>query len=148
MQVQGSQLPDLRVALGPAIAGKVYQVSKTVAAEIGKTILASIRHCESTASTAATAADTTAPLASTAESDLLDGLAQMSPSPLMADPHPERVRIDIRRINALQLQQLGLEADQIAIAPYCTYQDADRFFSYRRDRQKKVQWSGIVSIAN
>jgi UDP-N-acetylmuramate-alanine ligase len=39
----------------------------------------------------------------------------------------------------------GFEPDQIAIAPYCTYQNPDLFFSYRREKQKKVQWSGIVS---
>jgi len=32
-----------------------------------------------------------------------------------------------------------------AIAPYCTYQTPEYFFSYRREKQKKVQWSGIVS---
>ncbi|MEL6763948.1 MAG: laccase, partial [Cyanobacteria bacterium J06607_6] len=26
-----------------------------------------------------------------------------------------------------------------------TYQEPDRFFSYRRSHEKKVQWSGIVS---
>jgi polyphenol oxidase len=35
--------------------------------------------------------------------------------------------------------------EQIAIAPYCTYQTPEYFFSYRREHQKKVQWSGIVS---
>ena len=32
-----------------------------------------------------------------------------------------------------------------AIAPYCTYQTPEYFFSYRWEKQKKVQWSGIVS---
>ncbi|HEY9655803.1 MAG TPA: laccase domain-containing protein [Crinalium sp.] len=51
----------------------------------------------------------------------------------------------MRRINALQLEQLGIHAEQVAIAPYCTYQTPDRFFSYRRSREKKAKWSGIVS---
>ncbi|MGB3671600.1 MAG: laccase domain-containing protein, partial [Phormidesmis sp.] len=62
-----------------------------------------------------------------------------------ADDHTERVRLDVRRINQMQLEQMGLGADQIAIAPHCTYQDPDNFFSYRRTQEKKVQWSGIVS---
>ncbi|BAZ25970.1 hypothetical protein NIES4073_68760 [Kalymmatonema gypsitolerans NIES-4073] len=33
----------------------------------------------------------------------------------------------------------------VGIAPYCTYQTSEYFFSYRREKQKKVQWSGIVS---
>jgi polyphenol oxidase len=51
----------------------------------------------------------------------------------------------VRKVNAMQLEQLGIEPDQVAIAPYCTYQNPDLFFSYRRQPQKKVQWSGIVS---
>jgi copper oxidase (laccase) domain-containing protein len=43
------------------------------------------------------------------------------------------------------MEQLGIDSEQIAIAPHCTYQEAEHFFSYRRDQLKKVQWSGIVS---
>lgn len=39
LQSQGSQLHNLRIALGPAIAGEVYQVSTTVAAQVGVTVL-------------------------------------------------------------------------------------------------------------
>ncbi|MHC5722113.1 MAG: polyphenol oxidase family protein, partial [Nostoc sp.] len=35
LQSQGSKLDDLRIAMGPAIAGEVYQVSIDVAAEVG-----------------------------------------------------------------------------------------------------------------
>jgi len=48
-------------------------------------------------------------------------------------------------VNALQLEQLGVSSEQVAIAPHCTYQEPEHFFSYRRDKLKKVQWSGIVS---
>ena len=72
-------------------------------------------------------------------------LLQIPNSPILPDPQPGRLRIDVPKVNALQLGQLGLEPEQIAIAPYCTYQNPDLFFSYRREKQKKVQWSGIVS---
>lgn len=121
---QGSQLKDLRVAMGPAIAGDVYQVSDHVAAEVGATVVAI--DPEETAT-------------------LLAALHQLPDSPLLHDPEPGRVRLDVRRINALQLEQLGMSAEHIAIAPYCTYKTPDRFFSYRRSREKKAQWSGIVS---
>ena len=107
---------------GTAIAGNVYQVSQQVAAEVGASII----------STEATA-------------EILDLLAEIPDSPLSPDSHPERVRLDIRRVIALQLEQLGISAEQVAIAPHCTYQEPERFFSYRRDKQKKVQWSGIIS---
>ena len=51
---------------------------------------------------------------------------------------------DVRKVNVLQLESLGITAEQIAIAPYCTYQTPEYFFSYRREQQKKIQWSGIV----
>jgi polyphenol oxidase len=125
---QGSQLPNLRIAMGPAIAGEAYQVSTTVAAQV------------------------TASLFPTEGFDLqtnveaiLAAAQQIPHSPILSDPQPGRVRLDVRRVNALQLEQLGVRSEQVAIAPYCTYQTPEHFFSYRRDRQKKVQWSGIVS---
>ncbi len=117
LQKQGSQLEDLRIALGPAIAGEVYQVSESVAIEVGQSI-------------------------GMAE---IDQLMQLDQSPILPDATPGRVRLDVRRVNAIQLEQLGIAPEQIAIAPYCTYQDATHFFSYRREKLKKAQWSGIVS---
>lgn len=111
LQAQGSNLTDLRIALGPAISGEVYQVSEQVAAEVGSTIIGSDAH----------------------------------QSFLLADPEPGRVRLDVRRVNVMQLEQVGIQPEQIAIAPHCTFQDSQNFFSYRRLREKKAQWSGIVS---
>lgn len=122
LQSQGSKIQDLRVALGPAIAGSVYQVSHQVAAEVGISII---------------------PMESAAS--ILNSLHQLSDSPISTDPQPGRTRLDIRRVIALQLEQLGVRGDQVAIAPHCTYQEPEHFFSYRRDKLKKVQWSGIVS---
>ncbi len=118
----GSNIQDLRIALGPAIDGCVYQVGKDVAAEVGLSVAG---HLSQTA--------------------LIDHLMSVERPPLIADDHLERVRLDVRRINQMQLEQLGVSSGQIAIAPHCTYQDSDNFFSYRRTQEKKVQWSGIVS---
>lgn len=118
----GSRLHNLRIAMGPAIAGEVYQVSDTVAAEVGASIVS---------------ADTT--------EAILEALQQLPNSPILDDPKPGRVRLDVRRVNALQITELGIDSEQIAIAPHCTYQQPEHFFSYRRDKLKKVQWSGIVS---
>ena len=123
---QGSQLNNLRVALGPAIDGSVYQVEHPVAAKVGATV-----------------ATTVAAKSSTRE--LLNHLIALEDSPLLEDMQANRVRLDVRKINQMQLEQIGLAPEQIAIAPHCTYQEPDRFFSYRRTREKKVQWSGIVS---
>ncbi|MCP2731358.1 peptidoglycan editing factor PgeF [Limnofasciculus baicalensis] len=121
----GSSLADLRVAMGPAIAGEVYQVASEVAAEVGASIIP--------------------PDKADSPESILNFLQQLPDSPILEDSEPGKVRLDVRRVNAIQLEQLGLDAAQIAIAPHCTYQEPEHFFSYRRDKLKKVQWSGIVS---
>ena len=131
LQAQGSQLQDLRVAMGPAIAGEVYQVSAVVAAQVGSTVVTPETLLASDPS-------------QHAETIPQSLMAHPEP-PVLADETPGRVRLDVRRVNAMQLHQLGLAPEQIAIAPYCTYQKPEQFFSYRRDNQQKVQWSGIVS---
>ncbi|GAP98827.1 peptidoglycan editing factor PgeF [Leptolyngbya sp. NIES-2104] len=118
LQSQGSRLEDLRIALGPAISGEVYQVSHQVALEVG---------------------------ASIDPNPTLDRLMSLPNSPILEDATPGRSRLDVRRVIAIQLEQMGITSEQIAIAPHCTYQDPANFFSYRRAKLKKVQWSGIVS---
>jgi copper oxidase (laccase) domain-containing protein len=61
------------------------------------------------------------------------------------DPEVGKARLDVRQVIAAQLAQLGLSPEHVAIAPHCTYRDPVNFFSYRREKLKKAQWSGIVS---
>lgn len=121
----GSVLENLRIAMGPAIAGEVYQVTEEVAAEVGMSLFKNQRFDTSKA--------------------ILEALQAMSDSPISEDPQCDRVRLDVRQVNYLQLIDLGIHPEQIAIAPYCTFQQPEYFFSYRRTHEKKVQWSGIVS---
>ena len=76
---------------------------------------------------------------------VLNALFEMKDSPLLEDEQTGRVKLDVRRVNAIQLEQLGINPEQIAIAPYCTYQQPEYWFSYRRTKEKKVQWSGIIT---
>jgi polyphenol oxidase len=121
----GSILDNLRVAMGPAIAKEVYQVAQEVAAEVGASLFPNKPLCTSEA--------------------ILEALQAISDSPISEDPQCDRVRLDVRRVNYLQLINLGVRPEQIAIAPYCTFQQPEYFFSYRRTNEKKVQWSGIIS---
>jgi YfiH family protein len=107
------------------VPNAIARLLDTVAAEVGATIVSQ---------------DT----ANTTEA-ILDVLQQLPDPPILDDPKPGRVRLDVRRVNALQLEQLGIHPEQVAIAPHCTYQEPELFFSYRRNKLKKVQWSGIVS---
>lgn len=125
LQNQGSQIKDLRVALGPAIDGAVYQVNVTVAAEVGASVFDAKAFED--------------------ECTFVNFMQGLDKPPILEDAEPDKVRLDVRRINALQLEQLGLEAEQVAIAPHCTYQEPENFFSYRRTGKKQIQWSGIVS---
>jgi polyphenol oxidase len=124
LTAQGSQIQDLRVAMGPAISGKIYQVSEEVAIEVGNSLV---------------------PTSLASGFSSLEHLYQYSIPPLFPDPKPGHVCLDVPRINALQLEALGLTSDQIAIAPHCTFENEQHFFSYRREKLKRVQWSGIVS---
>ncbi|MDG2989665.1 peptidoglycan editing factor PgeF [Candidatus Synechococcus calcipolaris G9] len=122
----GSALPDLAIALGPAISGTVYQVGLSVAIAIGETLVSLDSHQSPEEQVAHLQAQTR-------------GL-------LLPDPEPGRVRLDVRQANVLQLLKMGLEPDQISVSPLCTYREPEQFFSYRRERLKQVQWSGITSF--
>jgi polyphenol oxidase len=120
----GSEKSNLRIAIGPAISGKMYQVDEKVAIEVSQTIM---------------------PDHNLEPETILDKLKQYSYPPIFEDELPGKVRLDVPRVNHIQLEQLGINPEQTAIAPYCTFQEQDLFFSYRRTGKKKVQWSGIVS---
>ncbi|WP_164921019.1 peptidoglycan editing factor PgeF [Thermosynechococcus vestitus] len=126
MQACGSDLANLRIAMGPAIRGEVYQVGLKVARALAQTILEGITE-------------------TTDRDDLYQRFAALDPAAVFLDPDPERLRVDVARVNRLQLLQLGLRDEQIALSPHCTFRDAEFFFSYRREPLKQVQWSGIVS---
>jgi polyphenol oxidase len=119
---QGSQLEQLRVAIGPAISGPVYQVNTEVAIQT----CASLVNLDN-------------------PEDILKTIQDFDNSPILPDSEPGKSRLDVRRTIELQLEQLGITSEQVAISPHCTYQDPENFFSYRRDGLKKVQWSGIVA---
>ena len=121
----GSQKKDLRIAIGPAISGKVYQVDESVAIKVGKTIISNVDQ--------------------KTDLEVLTELKQLSDPPILEDKMLGKVRLDVPKINQIQLKQLDINNEHIAIAEQCTYQNDDFFFSYRRSGEKKVQWSGIVS---
>ncbi len=113
---QGVDLGSVRVAIGPAISGGAYQVSKTVAEQVLSTLP-----------------------------------PEDHDQVLQADPDPERVRLDLKHVNRLQLAHSGVPSAQISVSPLCTRQQSEQFFSYRRaggslrddQGRSQVQWSGI-----
>ncbi len=121
----GSNQENLRIGIGPAISGEVYQVDENVALKVGQTIIADAQ--------------------SKTDPEILTELKQIPQTPILDDQLPGKARLNVSRVNQIQLEQLGISSEQIAIAPYCTYKESDRLFSYRRTGEKKVQWSGIIA---
>ncbi len=84
--------------------------------------------------------------------DVADRVLQTLETPVgvLADDVPGHCRLDLRLVQQQQFLEMGIPAENIQIAPYCTFRSADLFYSYRRSRQEndrdslgKVQWSGI-----
>ncbi len=121
----GACREQLLVALGPAVDGIRYQVERSVTLQVA----------------AAMEAGDSAAVPDSALTDLERCGA------LLLDPDPGRDRLDIRRATALQLERQGLAPERISLCPLCTVAEPLLFHSWRRDRVKAVQWSGVVSQA-
>jgi polyphenol oxidase len=127
MEREGSRRGDLLVALGPAVSGANYQVERSVTHQVASSLLP----------------------------DRLDGVQEKQAlfeeltacGAVLEDPEPERDRLDIRTATCRQLEREGIAAERISVCPLCTVAEPLLFHSWRRDRVKAVQWSGIVSQA-
>jgi polyphenol oxidase len=127
MEREGSHRGDLLVALGPAVSGANYQVERAVTQQVASSLLpgGADRVQETQA--------------------LLDELTACGA--LLEDPEPERDRLDIRTATCRQLEREGIAVERISVCPLCTVAEPLLFHSWRRDRVKAVQWSGIVAQA-
>ncbi|HYP04331.1 MAG TPA: peptidoglycan editing factor PgeF [Cyanobium sp.] len=127
MEREGSRRSDLLVALGPAVSGTNYQVERSVSHQVASSLLQDGR--DGVQETSA----------------LLEALTACGA--LLEDPEPERDRLDIRTATCRQLEWEGIAAERISVCPLCTVAEPLLFHSWRRDRVKAVQWSGIVAQA-
>ena len=62
-----------------------------------------------------------------------------NPEGLFNDNHA-----DLKGINARQLMETGVE--KIDICPYCTVDDNDKFFSYRKENKTKNRHSAFIKL--
>ena len=51
---------------------------------------------------------------------------------------------DLKGINERQLREIGVE--KIDICPYCTVENNDKFFSYRKENATKLRHSAIIKL--
>ena len=122
MEALGSRRADLLVALGPAISGPMYQVERPVSEAVA------------------------AALEPPGQLDPQAGLALLAEAgALLPDPRPGCDRLDIRAATLAQLERFGIPREHQAVCPLCTFGLSSLFHSWRRDRVRAVQWSGIVS---
>jgi hypothetical protein len=121
MEKAGSRRGDLLVALGPAVSGASYQVERPVSLEVAQSLRPDGR-------------------------DVDVALEELRAcGALLEDPDPKRDRMDIRAAARAQLIHAGVDPARIEVCPLCTVAEMSLFHSWRRDRIKAVQWSGIVS---
>jgi YfiH family protein len=124
LEAAGSCRSELRIALGPAIAGSAYQVERSVAEAVARS------------------------LQPFDQPDTAESLQAMTAAgALLPDATAGRDRLDIRAATALQLERFGIDRERLAWCPLCTLSEQNLFHSWRRDQVRAVQWSGIVSQA-
>jgi copper oxidase (laccase) domain-containing protein len=54
--------------------------------------------------------------------------------------------VDLQTANRDQLTATGLRPDRIFIAPFCTMERSDLFFSYRREKQDFGRTGRLLSV--
>ena len=124
LQLLGSNLEDLIVILGPSISQNKYQVNQELVLGVFNTI--------------------------ESKKDLRKDFKQpinkmINLGIVKEDIIKGKFLLDIRLLALTQLKKEGLSANQIDINKTCTFSNKDFFYSYRRDKEKNIQWSCIVS---
>ncbi|MEB3183326.1 MAG: peptidoglycan editing factor PgeF [Cyanobacteriota bacterium] len=136
LEAAGSRRGDLLVALGPAISGAAYQVERSVSRQVAASLRPSVSESQVGDGQDGEGLDRT--LEACLEELIRSGA-------LLEDGEPDRDRLDIRTATRRQLAHAGIAEERVAICPLCTASEPLLFHSWRRDRVKAVQWSGIVA---
>lgn len=58
----------------------------------------------------------------------------------------KKPHIDLKGFVRSQLMQCGLAGDQIYTDPGCTYDDPERFYSYRREKERAGRMMGLIMM--
>jgi YfiH family protein len=66
----------------------------------------------------------------------------LKPSPSGAGRH----LLDLSAANRDQLLEAGIPDEQVQCSEFCSYRDADRFFSYRRDNRKTGRMLALIGV--
>ncbi len=121
LKARGSEMKDLIIAIGPAISKKRYEVGQEVIDRIGKRLKSK-----------------TYPANNELDKSLIDKTITNS-------QNIDKFLLDIRLVALRQLIEHGIGRNQISVNSLCTYDESNDFHSWRRDKLRKIQWSGILS---
>lgn len=58
----------------------------------------------------------------------------------------DKPHLNLKGFLKYQLLQTGIPPSQIEVSGYCTINDADKFYSYRRERKKSGRMLGIIKL--
>ena len=128
LELIGSNIKNLVVALGQSISGKKYQVDSTTISEIAKGLFQNINQMEILSK---------------------EKILQLETQEIIQqDVDLNKFMLDLRIAAIHQIKQLGIKKEQISLCPLCTFSESKLFNSWRRNQKKIIQWSGIVSKKN
>jgi YfiH family protein len=80
--------------------------------------------------------------------DVIDTFAQNLPSSdrYFTNTRPGHALVDLKTANRDQLTDSGVDVSKIYIAPYCTMERVDLFFSYRIEKKKFGRTGRLISV--
>jgi polyphenol oxidase len=62
------------------------------------------------------------------------------------DENKKKYFVDLKKANKQQLLATGLEEKNIEVSPYCTIENNEDYFSYRREGQESGRMLGVIGI--
>lgn len=62
------------------------------------------------------------------------------------DPHIQKFFLNLKKANLQQLLEWGVPENQIAVSPYSTVQDNDRYFSYRKENGQTGRMLAVIGL--
>ncbi|WP_138429489.1 peptidoglycan editing factor PgeF [Fodinibius saliphilus] len=73
-------------------------------------------------------------------------VAEQFPDNFVDYEHFEKPHVDLRRFIRNQLQEGGIPQKHIEVAPGCTFEDKERFYSFRREGKKSGRMMALIQI--
>jgi polyphenol oxidase len=130
MQMEFKSEPkDMLAAIGPTIGGCCYEVGTEVAADF--------------AAKFSNASEFFDELRTGDEPNPLQWLNMMPPG---HQPPPNKVLLDLKKANKLQLLEAGVPERNIFVSELCTSCDVDRLFSYRKEGAMSGRLLSVVGM--